>query len=86
MLKYSMRNIFNLFSLKDYLNIEVFYIGTTKYIYTKYNNYNQLLALIKYCNICDGVILMVDKLENIYMFNELIFDISKLYLIIFFEN
>ncbi len=78
-----MRTFTNLFKIKNYSEIEVILIGMTKLILTKIPCIKTLTALLTYAKHMNYIVLIVDQLSDIYMYDEEIFNLSNGFIIFF---
>lgn len=78
-----MRNFSSLFKLKEYNPFEVILIGFDKFIFTKVSSYKEINTIINLTKVDDYIILMVDNIDDIYMYEDDIFTLAKNFIIIY---
>ena len=78
-----MRSFKNLFIIKTYQPFDVIRIGTTKFIFLKCTNIKEYLAVASLAKSMNYLILIVQYIDDIYMFDENLFDLARGFIIIY---
>lgn len=76
-----MRNFTNLFKMKYYPVLDVIMIGNSKFIFTSLLNMKKVKPLLRYANLKNYIVFIVDIISDIYMFDEEIFNLSDGFII-----
>lgn len=76
-----MRNFTNLFKMKCYPVLDVIMIGNSKFIFTSLLNMKKVKPLLRYANLKNYIVFIVDNISDIYMFDEEIFNLSDGFII-----
>lgn len=78
-----MRGFKDLFRIKKSEYLEVIKIGNSKFIFEKDTNILKIKALINYAKVKNYIVLYLDNLNDIYMINEEIFNLSNGFIIFY---
>lgn len=76
-----MRNFTNLFKMKYYPALDIIMIGNSKFIFTSLLNMKKVKPLLRYANLKNYIVFIVDNISDIYMFDEEIFNLSDGFII-----
>jgi hypothetical protein len=78
-----MRLFSNLFRIKTYKELDVIFIGQSKFIFTKLENLKSIQVLIDYAKVNNYLIFIVDYITDIYMYDEEVFNLGDGFVIIY---
>ncbi len=78
-----MRGFKDLFRIKKSEYLEVIKIGNSKFIFEKDTNILKIKALINYAKVKNYIVLYLDNINDIYMINEEIFNLSNGFIIFY---
>jgi len=78
-----MRGFKDLFKIKKSEYLEVIKIGNSKFILEKDTNILKIKALINYAKVKNYIVLYLDNVNDIYMINEEIFNLSNGFIIFY---
>ena len=78
-----MRLFINLFRIKTYKELDVIFIGRSKFIFSKLENLKSIQVLIDYAKVNNYLIFIVDYITDIYMYDEEVFNLGDGFLIIY---
>jgi hypothetical protein len=78
-----LRTFVNLFRIKKYQSIEILWIGNSKFIFLKMPKVKLFKSLVTYANYFNYIILIVDSISDIYIFNEEMFNLSDGFIIFY---
>ena len=78
-----MRGFKDLFRIKKSEYLEVIKIGNSKFIFEKDTNILKIKALINYAKVKNYIVLYLDNINDIYMINEDIFNLSNGFIIFY---
>lgn len=78
-----MRGFKDLFRIKKSEYLEVIKIGNSKFIFEKDTNILKIKALINYAKVKNYIVLYLDNVNDIYMINEEIFNLSNGFIIFY---
>ena len=63
--------------------MDIMFIGNTKFIYIKIPNIKLFTSLLTYAKYQDYIVLIVDQIDDIYMYDERIFNFSEGFIIFY---
>lgn len=78
-----MRGFKDLFKIKKSEYLEVIKIGNSNFIFEKDTNILKIKALINYAKVKNYIVLYLDNVNDIYMINEEIFNLSNGFIIFY---
>lgn len=78
-----MRGFKDLFRFTKSEYLEVIKIGNSKFIFEKDTNILKIKALINYAKVKNYIVLYLDNVNDIYMINEEIFNLSNGFIIFY---
>ena len=78
-----MRNILNLFSLKEKYEYEIILIGYVKLVYIKYYNFKQLNCVLRFCYFKSILVLFINSFEDLYSSTDYLLDCSRIIFLIY---
>lgn len=78
-----MRGFKDLFKITKSEYLEVIMIGNSKFIFEKDTNILKIKALINYAKVKNYIVLYLDNVNDIYMINEEIFNLSNGFIIFY---
>lgn len=78
-----MRGFKDLFKITKNEYLEVIKIGNSKFIFEKDTNILKIKALINYAKVKNYIVLYLENVNDIYMINEEIFNLSNGFIIFY---